>query len=223
MTDLGSDLLLNLWVLLIGWYGITVQLSINIIKDHFYSEKTNFLSARKSYMVRETFIWSLVLWATLNMSLLPWPCTFSCCRKAMASLNKPDQTGPCCTPTVCVLRVTRTEIKSHYSGDPCDMHKEHEARLSILGTGVFWVSSTYFYTGLAFSLPFPDLLTEHQQQESDPPLLLKQFCSLGLWNANNDCELATGEAGHALEQVFADSRKAVDSWFPLQAPGRDVS
>lgn len=61
MTDLGSDLLLNLWVLLIGWYGITVQLSINIIKDHFYSEKTNFLSARKSYMVRETFIWSLVL------------------------------------------------------------------------------------------------------------------------------------------------------------------
>lgn len=103
---------------------------------------------------------------------------FFCCRKAVASLNEPDQTGPCCTPIVCVLRVTRTEIKSHYSGDPCDMHKEHKARWSILRTVVFRVSSTYFYTGLASPLPFQVLLTEHQQQESDP---LSCWSNSALW------------------------------------------
>ena len=86
----------------------------------------------------------------------------------MASLNKPDRTGPYCTPILCVLRVTRTEIKSCYSNEPCDMHKEHEGRLYISRSGVFWISSTYFYTELAFRLPLQALLTErHAAVQSD--------------------------------------------------------
>lgn len=128
----------------------------------------------------------------------------------MASLNKPDQTGPYCTPILCVLRVTRAEIKSYYSTEPCDMHKEHEVRLYILRTGAFWISSTCFYTGLAFPLPLQALLTERhvavhsdQQQEGDPLFCSNFSASRALWNAKNDYELATGEAWYPLELCFA--------------------
>lgn len=183
MAGLGSNLLLNLWGLVIWQHGITVWLSTNIkktIKRSLPLWKDNFLSARKghSYTVTETFIWSLVHSHSEHI-FTSMTLYFFFCRKAMDSLNKPDQTGPYCTPILCVLRVTRTEIKSYYSNEPCDMHKKHEVRLYILRTGVFWISSTYFYTGLAFPLPLQALLIERhavvqsdQQQEGDP-----LFCS----------------------------------------------
>lgn len=185
MAVWGSGLLLNLWRLVMWQYGITVWLSTNIkqaIKRSFPLRKDNFLSVRKghSYTVIETFIRSLVHSHSENI-FTSMTLYFFFCRKAMASLSKPDQTGPYLTPIFCVRRVTRTEMKSYYSNEPCNTHKEHEIRFYIyiytLRNGVFWISNACFYTGLAFPLPLQALLTDchvavlsDQQQEGDPLL-----------------------------------------------------
>lgn len=184
MAVWGSNLLLNLWGLVIWQHGITVWLSTNIkqtIKRSLLLWKDNFLSARKghSYTVTETFIWSLVhshsehIFTSMTLS-------FFFCRKAMASLNKPDQTGPYCTPILCVLRVTRTEIKSYYSNEPCDMHKKTWSKIIYIKNWSFLNFKYLFLHWISIS-PAP------------PSLVNRASCSCPEWSAAGGGTLSSAQ------------------------------